>query len=148
MNDARGRMKDTKTLRGSLMTSFRSSFAFILHVPVLALLFIMIASAARGQYTGSNRRDEADLAGGEVIALNFEGNHQISSDELSTVTATSVTGGFSRMFYYFPYSLLRFLGDPYQTLEFPTLQRDTQSINNYYRDRGLKIGRASCRERV
>ena len=89
MNDPEGRMK-----AGSIST--RSKYASILHVFLLALFSLMLASAARAQFTGQ-QRNEAELAGATVVAVNFEGNKQLSSDELATVTATSVTGVFSRI---------------------------------------------------
>src|ERR1700733_4566781 len=136
MNDAAGRMKDE-------MTSSRSSFAFIFHASLLAIFSLLIAANARAQLTGPEQYDETELAGGNVIAVNFEGNHQLSSDELATVTATNFTGWFSRTLY--NSWILRSFGGQYQTLELATLQRDTQSLNHYYWDRGYLDARSSYR---
>src|SRR5207248_394131 len=95
------------------------------------------SSIVHAQFTGPGGRETQTVPPGPVVDLRFEGNSAISDAELATVTATKVTGFFSRLLY--SSYLFRSFGAPYQTLDYATLARDTAALNLYYKDHGYLL---------
>src|SRR5262245_39754085 len=105
---------------------------------VLALLLCFGAAfGVRAQLTAPVPHRGTDIPPGDVIAVKVEGNQKLSSDELTTVTATKVTGFFSRFLYNIPFGVLKWAGAPYQKVDAATLSRDTATLNLYYKDHGF-----------
>ncbi len=82
---------------------------------------------------------------GPVVAVRFQGNKALSEDELASITATQVTGMFSRFLYNYTLGIFKFSGSPYQTLDYSTLQRDTAELTLHYKDNGFLLAHVSFR---
>ena len=94
---------------------------------------VSIAGNVRAQLTGPEEQLE-DIRAGQIIAVTFHGNHELSSDELATVITTKASGSISNFLYN---ATLHVVGSPFQMLDFSKLQRDTAALNEYYRDHGF-----------
>lgn len=103
---------------------------------------ISVASGTRAQRTGPTEQPSEEIRAGQIIAVQFEGNHQLSSDELATVVSTTASGSFSNFLYH---ASLKLAGSPFQSLEFSKLQHDTTALNEYYRDHGFLDAQSTYR---
>lgn len=105
---------------------------------------LLFLPRARGQLTAPiPERGGANIPPGDVVDVQFEGNQALSEAELATITATKVTGWFSRRLY--DSYILRAFGAPYQKLDNATLTRDTAALNLYYKDHGFISAKSSFR---
>lgn len=109
---------------------------------IAAACTVLSQGSARAQFTAPSERELRGIPPGDVVAVNFEGNRELSNAELSTIIATQVTGGISTFLYYHSWGML---GSPYQKRADATLSRDTAVINLYYRDHGFLSARSSYR---
>jgi outer membrane protein assembly factor BamA len=104
---------------------------------LLLLLCLVEAMPLHAQLTAPAHQIGTDVPPGDVVVVKFEGNHALSEAELATVTATKVTGFFSRFLYYYTVGILKWAGAPYQKADPATLSRDTAALNLYYKDHGF-----------
>jgi outer membrane protein assembly factor BamA len=108
---------------------------------VLVVLCAIVPFANAQTLAPESEGQSVNMTTGQVVAIEFQGNHAISSDELATVTTTKVTGGLSRFVYDLP--LLKSYGSDYQSLSITALNHDTASLNRYYQDHGFINARCS-----
>jgi outer membrane protein assembly factor BamA len=99
----------------------------------LLIAGIVTPQQATAQLTGPEAREARFAPPGEVIVVNFEGNHVLSTPELSTVITTKVTPLTSRLLYSISFKKL---GETYQMFDATMAQHDTSVLNEYYRDHG------------
>ncbi len=103
---------------------------------IVTVLLCTLAPFANAQTLSPESEGQSvNMTAGQVVAIEFQGNHALSSDELATVTSTKVTGWLSRTVYGFP--LLKSYGSDYQTLSQTTLSHDTTALSRYYQDHGF-----------
>ncbi len=107
---------------------------------VLLLLFAGAGTAGAQPTAPAPEEQPQNITTGQVVAVAFQGNHALSSDELATVTTTKVTGVLSRFAHKLP---LLSVGSDYETLSPATLERDTAALNQYYHDHGFIDARSS-----
>ncbi len=133
------------------MMTLRASWRKLHHSPPLihwycwvsALLFLLsVAAVARAQRTGPTEQPSEGIRIGRIAAVKFQGNHQLSSDELATVIETNASGWWSNAIHTITFKIA---GSPYQSLDFSKLQRDTTALNEYYHDRGFLDARSTYR---
>src|SRR5579872_4756864 len=84
----------SEILRTGSRWSSRSFGAFV--------FLVIVSTSARAQVTGPPEEPSEEIRAGNIVAVQFEGNHALSSDELATVTETKVTSPFSRLLYGIP----------------------------------------------
>ena len=111
-----------------------------------ALITLSILATATATYAQSSipmfdRETSMTAPPGPVVVVRFVGNSALGDDELTSITATQVTSGFSRALNFLPGSI----GSPYQTLDYSTLQRDTAELVLHYRDNGFLLARVNYR---
>ncbi|HET6402232.1 MAG TPA: BamA/TamA family outer membrane protein [Candidatus Kapabacteria bacterium] len=121
----------------AMRTRFRYALLFFISIAGS----ISFAGLARAQLTGPPGQPSDEIQAGQIVAVKFQGNHQLSSDELGTVITTTASG-FSNFLYHVSFHLA---GSPYQTLDLPKLQQDTAQLNEYYRDHGFLDARSTYR---
>ncbi len=101
---------------------------------IVPMLFLGLARVADAQNTGSTLEEQPqNITTGQVVAVEFQGNQSLSSDELASITTTKVTGGISR----FIHGIIKSVGSDYQSLSISSLDRDTAILNQYYQDHGF-----------
>ncbi len=86
--------------------------------------FVFSAPGLRAQMPGQD-----DEVPGRIIVVKFEGNRQISSDELASIISTKATGFLSSALYW---ATIHVAGSPYQTVDYTKLERDTAAIAAHY----------------
>ncbi len=108
----------------------------------IVLLFLLISSSlAEAQSTNTEQEGQPEkITTGQVVAVVFQGNNALSSDELATVTSTKVTGWFTRKLHGIPFLNA---GADYQTTSLALLNHDTAALNEYYKDHGYIDARSS-----
>ncbi len=101
---------------------------------IVLLVLLGLSGISKAQTSGFATDDQLqNITTGQVVAVEFQGNHALSSDELSSIIDTKVTGLFSRKLH----SIFSSLGSDYQTLSQTSLDRDTAVLNRYYQDHGF-----------
>jgi|GEM_PF-2329655 len=111
-------------------------------LPYALFFLVSLATGARAQLTGPAEQQQDNIHAGQIVAVTFQGNHELSSDELATVTATKAPGSISNFLYH---ASFHFVGSPSQAIDFSKLQRDTAALNEYYRDHGFIDARSTYR---
>jgi outer membrane protein assembly factor BamA len=107
---------------------------------LVMVLLLAFTSLAKAQTTAPEPEVQTDnIVTGQVVAVKFQGNHALSSDELATVTTTKVTGGMSRLIH----GVIKSLGSDYQSLSPTSLDRDTAALDQYYQDHGFIDARST-----
>lgn len=101
------------------------------------LLFILIISDALAQRPGELTKIRKQ----EVASIRFEGNKNVSDDELSNVISVRTSSGFDRLLN----SVNSSLGLPRQFIDHNLLRRDTAAIFFYYKNNGYLDARVTYR---
>ena len=108
---------------------------------VLLLLFVL-PNTAKAQTTAPAPEEQPqNVTTGQIVAVEFQGNKALSTDELSSIITTKATDGLSRFIHGLP--LISGLGSDYQTFSQASLDRDTAILNRYYQDHGFIDARSS-----
>jgi outer membrane protein assembly factor BamA len=100
-----------------------------------AILFLLaFTSVAKAQTTPpESEAPPENITAGQVVAVLFQGNNSLSSDELGSITTTKVTSGLSRGIH----SILKSFGSDYQALSLAALANDTTLLDQYYQGHGF-----------
>ncbi|HWF45335.1 MAG TPA: BamA/TamA family outer membrane protein [Candidatus Kapabacteria bacterium] len=116
----------------------------LVSVALSGLLIVGFAGPqkAMAQLTGPEEREARFAPPGEVVVVNFEGNHALSTDELLTVVTTKATGWSSRFLYSISFKKL---GATYEMFDATMAQHDTTVLNEYYRDHGYLEAKSTYR---
>ena len=110
-------------------------------IALIAIAFALIALPTRLLLAQASLPEAGQLPG-RVAVVRFQGNHQLSSDELATVVSTKATGFFSNALHNITMGAA---GSAYQTVDYTKLARDTAALASYYHDKGYLDARASVR---
>jgi outer membrane protein assembly factor BamA len=111
-----------------------------------SILVLTLLHAAPSFAQSLSEKDILAAAPGIVTKVQFEGNDSLSTPELQTVVATHVPSGFSRFLAGIP--LLGAFGEDYDTIDYAKLQRDTASLNLYYKDHGFLLAKSTFEVRA
>ncbi len=111
---------------------------------LVSLMLLGLAGMVKAQTPGpGSEEQDQNITAGQVVAVEFQGNKSLSTDELSSIINTKATDWISRTIHGIPIAFISSLGSGYQSVSQASLTHDTAVLNRYYQDHGFIDARSS-----